>query len=224
MPIPPINGYPLCPSNPLALLENRNTAEHWRIDPTRAALLVHDMQQYFIDAYCREQEPIATVIPAIQKLIAAADAAEVPVFYSVQPPEQKSPRRGLLREFWGEGMQTEQEAAIIPELSPVAHHHIVTKWRYSAFARTDLRHALAFEGRDQLIITGVYGHMGCQVSAVDAFMNDIQPFLVGDAIADFSEEDHARTLNWVASRCGKVIASQEALDHLGAKARAGAAS
>ena len=79
---------------------------------------------------------------------------------------------------------------VIPELSPGDSHHRVTKWRYSAFERTDLRQSLSFAGRDQLVITGVYAHMGCQVSATDAFMSDVQPFLVTDAVADFSAAEH----------------------------------
>ena len=88
---------------------------------------------------------------------------------------------------------------------------MITKWRYSAFERTDLEQALVFTRRNQLIITGVYGHMGCQVTAVDAFMKDIQPFMVGDAIADFSATEHAEAMSWVAKRSGMVISTAEVL-------------
>lgn len=207
MAIPAISAYPI----PTTEYE---PAVDWQLDPSRAALLIHDMQEYFITAYDTNQAPMKQVIPNIKMLIDAAETAEIPVFFSAQPPRQQPHRRGLLRDFWGEGMMTAEDAAIISNLPVKDAHHVVTKWRYSALNRTDLRQSLAFANRDQLIITGVYGHMGCKISAADAFMNDIEPFMISDAIADFTEEDHRQTLDWVARRCGRVIDTAEALTEL----------
>ncbi|MFV8396465.1 isochorismatase family protein [Corynebacterium hindlerae] len=190
---------------------------HWHPNPQRAALLVHDMQEYFLAAYDHAAEPVSRVVENISALIRAAEQHKIPVYFSVQPPQQKRDRRGLLSEFWGPGLQTEADARVVDKLpldtnNPL--HHVVTKWRYSAFERTDLRHALAYAGRDQLLITGVYGHIGCKVTATDAFMSDIQPFLINDAIADFSAADHAQTTDWVARRCGMVSNTHEILSQL----------
>ncbi|MBC3186600.1 isochorismatase family protein [Corynebacterium sp. zg-331] len=204
MPIPSIAPYTI-PAPPTA------HAVTWTPRPRASALLVHDMQRYFLDAYPAEESPASTVIPRIRALIDAADAAGIPVFYSVQPPCQQEYRRGLLREFWGEGMQTAREAEVIAALTPREHHHVLTKWRYSALQRTDLRQALAYAGRDELIITGVYGHMGCMMTAAEAFMNDVRAFVLRDAIADFTAEDHQRTLDWVARRCGRVLDTDDVL-------------
>lgn len=213
MSIPSISPYSLAdaqstePTDTPAVL-------NWQIERDRSALLVHDMQQYFLAAYQQDVEPISTVVRNLQQLIRQADAAGVPVFYSQQPPAQAAIRRGLLTDRWGHGLQTESQAAIIDAIAPQPHHHVLTKWRYSAFARTDLAEALRYAGRDQLLITGVYGHIGCQVSAADAFMRDIQPFVVADAIADFSAAKHAGMLEWVAANCGVVVRTADVAQRL----------
>lgn len=66
-------------------------------------------------------------------------------------------------------------------------------------------------GRNQLIITGVYAHIGCMTTATDAFMRDIKPFMVADALADFSRDEHLMSLKYVAGRSGRVVMTEELL-------------
>ncbi|UXI66616.1 isochorismatase family protein [Tahibacter amnicola] len=200
MSIPRIAGYtmPALPS-----VTPRVT---WQPDPARAVLLIHDMQRYFLDFYAADAEPIPSLLAAITRLRDACDAAGVPVFYSRQPGHQTSEQRGLLQDWWGPGVTAFPDRAdIVHTLVPRPGDHVLTKWRYSAFARTDLRQQLDLLGRDQILICGVYAHIGCQMTAADAFMQDIQPFLVADAVADFSAAEHLQALQWVAARCGVVV-------------------
>lgn len=188
----------------------------WTLDPTRSAILVHDMQQYFVDAFADADGPVGLAIGHITRLLDAARAAGVPVIYTAQPAAQDPDDRGLLSDFWGPGLQDEESAAIIEELRPVAGDTILTKWRYNAFIRTPLRETLAAQERDQLVIVGVYAHIGCLLTAADAFMNDIRPFLVADAVADFSREDHLFALDYAANRCARVLDTETALAALAA--------
>lgn len=181
----------------------------WGIDPESCAVLVHDMQNYFIRAYDESAEPMSTAIASMVSVVETARANNIPVIYSVQPGDQHPYRRGLLREFWGNGMSEGVDTKVVDPLRPREEDIVITKWRYSAFARTDLLHLMSEAGLDQLVITGVYAHMGCQATAVDAFMNDIKPFIVSDAIADFSKEEHATTIDFVNKRCGVSVSADE---------------
>ena len=105
--------------------------------------------------------------------------------------------------------------AILDELAPEPGDEVLTKWRYSAFQRSNLAELLADAGRDQLLITGIYAHIGCMVTAVEAFMRDVQPFLVADATADFSRAHHEQAITWTAQRCGVVTSTDRVLDALG---------
>jgi len=204
MAIPSISSYPLPASD--ALPVNR---VQWHVDAKRAVLLVHDMQDYFLRFYGADSELLTTLIANIGRLRAWADAAGVPVVYTAQPVEQSIAERALLNDMWGPGLTTADPALqqVTAALSPAPGDTVLVKWRYSAFQRSNLQELMRDWGRDQLLITGVYAHIGCMTTALDAFMRDIQAFMVADAVADFSEREHRMALDYVAGRCGAVVAT-----------------
>lgn len=182
----------------------------WRLDPARALLLVHDMQNHFVRAFDRAPESqIETAIDEIAALLRTCRRVEVPVAYTAQPPGQAPEDRGLLTDFWGPGMTTRDSARIVEELAPREDDVVLTKWRYSAFYRSDLEHRMRNAGRDQLVITGVYSHIGCLTTALIAFMHGFQVFFVADAQADFSPERHRMAVDYVASCCGQACTSRD---------------
>lgn len=208
MGLPRITPYPM----PDALPANRVS---WTPDPSRAVLLVHDMQNHFVDAFARDAEPIPRLIANINELRVRCADLGVPVVYTAQPGAQTLEQRGLLQDFWGDGVPGEARASrIIDELTPAGSDILLTKWRYSAFQRTTLQDMLTRTGRDQLIITGIYAHIGCLMTACDAFMRDVEPFFVADATADFSAEHHASALTYAAERCAVTVTTSTLLSSL----------
>ena len=184
----------------------------WEVDPSRAALLIHDMQNYFVNAFGPGGSPIEDVIANIVALRRRCDELAMPVFYSAQPGHQDPAERGLQTDFWGPGMTSAPEhREIVAALTPDPWHRRLTKWRYSAFRRTPLEAELQADRRDQLIVTGIYASIGCALTAADAFMSDIQPFFVADAVADFSRERHDLAVSFVAERCGVAMTTAHVL-------------
>ena len=196
---------------------------NWRVDPARAALLVHDMQRYFVRAFELERDgqplpdaQINIAIANIRRLLDAAHAANIPVYYTAQPPRQHPADRRLLTDFWGDGLQDDENARILDELAPTEADTVLTKWRYSAFVRSPLEEQLKDLGRDQLIIGGIYAHIGCLTTALEAFMRDIQPFMVADALADFTEKEHRMACEYASGRCARVLNTAEVLENINA--------
>jgi len=194
---------------------------NWRVDPARAALLVHDMQRYFVRAFELERDgqplpdaQINIAIANIRRLLDAAHAANIPVYYTAQPPRQNPADRRLLTDFWGDGLQDDENAQILDELAPTEADTVLTKWRYSAFVRSPLEEQLKDLGRDQLIIGGIYAHIGCLTTALEAFMRDIQPFMVADALADFTEKEHRMACEYASGRCARVLNTAEVLENI----------
>ncbi|MFG2606512.1 isochorismatase family protein [Streptomyces sp. NPDC048514] len=196
--IPPISPYPLPAEGDLP-----TPVVHWNAEPGRSVLLVHDMQRYFLtpfaDGMRRELVRNAALLRD-----RCADLG-VRVAYTAQPGGMSDEQRGLLKDFWGPGMRPDPaDRQVVDALEPAPGDWQFTKWRYSAFFRTDLLQRMRAEGRDQLILCGVYAHVGVLATAVEAFTHDIQPFLVADATADFTPHHHRRALDHAAECCALV--------------------
>ncbi|MFI2606622.1 isochorismatase family protein [Kitasatospora sp. NPDC018619] len=213
-------GLPRIPRYPMPAAEELPANRvAWTVDPARAVLLVHDLQNHFLDAFDAEAAPVPELLGNVAALTAAARAAGVPVVYSAQRGGQSPAERGLQQDFWGPGIPDDPRAtAIADAVAPAPGDTVLTKWKYSAFVRTELARLLHEQGRDQLVITGVYAHIGVQATACDAWMQDVRAFVVADAVADFGPEEHRGALAWVAGRCGVVATARDVLGALGVAA------
>ncbi|GAA3728666.1 isochorismatase family protein [Salinactinospora qingdaonensis] len=201
MALPQIEPYPL--PTPDTLPANRVS---WTPEPDRVALLVHDMQHYFLRPYASGEPPLAGALDNIAALRQVCHAIGAPVIYTAKPGDMAAKERGLERDFWGRGMRAvSEDTDIVAQLRPHDGDVLLVKHRYSAFLGTDLVERMARSGRDQIIITGVYAHIGCLITATDAFMRDLQAFFVADAMADFSAEDHYYAMRYAARRCAVTL-------------------
>jgi len=207
MAIPKLQGYALP-----AAADIPDNKVNWSFEPARAALLIHDMQDYFVNFWGDNCPMMQQVVANIAALRHFCKQHNIPVYYTAQPKEQSDEDRALLNDMWGPGLtRSPEQQQIVSELAPDEADTVLVKWRYSAFHRSPLEQMLKETGRNQLLITGVYSHIGCMTTATDAFMRDIKPFMVADALADFSREEHLMSLNYVAGRSGRVVLTQELL-------------
>lgn len=178
----------------------------WNLSKEKAVLLVHDMQEYFLNPYDTGSELISRLTFNIHSIVELCVKNDIPVVYSAQPAGQTIEQRGLLFDRWGEGIPAgEGKEKILASVRPNNAGQIIKKWRYNAFERTPLETLMKEDGKNQLIICGVYGHIGCLATAISAYMKDIKPFLVCDAMADFSKEKHIQALNYANELCGRTV-------------------
>ncbi|RAW16076.1 isochorismatase [Paenibacillus taichungensis] len=187
----------------------------WTPDAKRSVLLIHDMQQYFMNAFTAGQSPVVELIDHISQLRSKCHELGIPVVYSAQPGGQTPEQRGLQLDFWGAGIDGGPvQKEIIDALAPAPQDTFMTKWRYSAFQKTELFELMQRDGRDQLIVCGIYAHIGCLMTSCEAFMRDIQAFLVADAVADFSAEKHRMALTYASERCAVTLTTGRLLETL----------
>lgn len=187
----------------------------WVPSTARCALLVHDMQRYFLAPFAKDAAPLAPAIANLVRIIGHCRELNIPIFYTAQKGNQLRGGRGLQADLWGPGMRAIPEhESIIDELIPKPGDQVLHKHRYSAFQRSNLAALMRTKGRDQLVVTGVYSHIGCTATVAEAFQLDIEPFIIADATADFSRDDHLYALRWIARTCGVPLTTDQLLEKL----------
>ncbi len=210
MALPKIQPYPLPTQTELPTPRGA-----WQPRSERLALLVHDMQRYFLAAFAPDAAPLAPAVANIARLLTHCRARGIPVFYTAQRGNQDRRDRGLQADLWGPGMSaTDEHEAILEALAPVPGDHVLVKHRYSAFQRSNLETMMRARGRDQLLVTGVYAHIGCTATVAEGFQRDIESFIAADAVADFSRADHDLALHWIARTCGVPMTTDHLLETL----------
>lgn len=204
--IPKVNPYAIPSANQLPI----NVAD-WKIDPKRSLLLVHDMQRFFVRKIPLD-EPRTTLLKNTSLLRQCCTDHRITVAYTGQTGNMTHEQRGLIKSFWGPGMKAESnDRQIVDELTPIESDWSFDKWRYSAFYNSKLLDGMRKSGYDQLIICGVYAHIGILATAVEAFSHDIETFIIADAVADFSRRHHMMALNYAATCCAVVLPTFEVL-------------
>ncbi len=184
--------------------------------PANAALFVVDMQHFFLDSASHAFVPAApALVPGIQALVSAFRKAGRPVVFTrYAVAEGENP--GLMGEWWKDVIKEGSPAsAVIPQLQPAPGERVLRKKTYSAFHGTGLQEALAGQGVDSLVITGVLTHLCCDTLAREAFTRDFKPYLVVDGTASYDEELHLASLKTLAHGFAVPVLAREILDALG---------
>ena len=132
------------------------------------------------------------VVPAINRLLAAAHARGWPVVFACdafQPDDFLF--GGRMRPHSLRGTPGAQP---IPELDRAPGDEILPKPRFSAFFRTNLERTLRDRGVDSVLVCGLTTAFCVLATAFDALSHDFRAVLVEDACASSRPEWHAATL------------------------------
>lgn len=200
------------------------------LDALHTALVVVDMQNDFVRAGAPQEVPEArATIPRIQQLLGWFREAGQPVVFTKfiagpretllwlwSPqcgPEQRSCWPGVRRTY--RDCQGEREGPeIIDELAPRPGEHVVAKYGYDAFFRTNLAdHLRAYHVTD-VVVCGTVTHI-CVASTVSgAFHHGYRTVVASDAVSSYDQELHRATLRIVEAKYGRVASTEEIVAEL----------
>ena len=166
------------------------------LNPPASALLVVDMQRFFLD----ESSPTFTcgglpILANIRRLLDAFRQAGRPVIFTQHVHHPDHMDSGIMG-WWWEGMCLEgsPESEIHTDIAPLPGEKVIQKHRYSAFYNTDLETVLRVLKIEDLVIAGVMTNMCCESSARDAYYRDYRVFLPVDGSGSINEELHLASL------------------------------
>jgi nicotinamidase-related amidase len=167
-----------------------------QLNVASSALLVVDMQRFFLDA----GSPTFTcgglaILPRVKSLLGAFRRASRPVIFSQHVHHPGDLDSGIMGWWWeGKCLEGSPESEIHPELAPLPGEKVVPKHRYSAFYNTDLETVLRCLKIEDIVIAGVMTNMCCESTARDAYYRDYRIFLPADGSGSINEEMHLASL------------------------------
>ncbi|MDH7515114.1 MAG: isochorismatase family protein [Bacteroidota bacterium] len=187
-----------------------------RLNGAESALLVIDMQRFFLDP----ASPTFTcggvvVLPRVKSLVAAFRRARRPVIFTRHVHHPSGLDAGIMG-WWWDGMCLEgsPESEIHPDLAPLPAEKVVLKHRYSAFFDTDLGTILRCLNVKDLVVAGVMTNLCCESTARDAYFRDYRVFFCADATATICEEMHVASLLNLAYGFARVTTVDAVARHL----------
>ncbi|MFQ6083448.1 MAG: isochorismatase family protein [Candidatus Aminicenantia bacterium] len=182
--------------------------------PNQSALLVLDMQKYFLKDFSHAYIPSAQVIiPGIKELIKGYLTKRFPVIFT---RHLNSTQNAKLMAKWWKDLITEENplSEIIDELD-VSNSIILEKNQYDAFYETPLEDILKKKGVNQIVICGVMTHLCCETTARSAFVRGFEVFFTIDGTATYNEKFHLATFLNLSHGFAKPVLVKEILTSLG---------
>ena len=197
------------------------------IDPRKTALVVIDMQNYFVKQGHQAEVPLAReIVPDINRLAAelrrrrghvvwvrngTADTRESwSNYHGFLQSRDRAERRLRDMDMGAEGYEFWHLNDIRPEDAQI------TKKRYSAFIQgsSDIERHLRERGIDTLLIAGTATNVCCESTARDAMMLNFKVVMVADGMATHTDDEHNATLSNFYGQFGDVQTVDEVLASL----------
>lgn len=197
------------------------------IDPCKAALVVVDMQNYFVKQGHQSEVPAAReIVPNINRLAAELRRRGGHVvwvrngtndtreswsnYHNYLQSHDRAERRLKSMDIGEDGYEYWHLNDIRPEDVQI------TKKRYSAFIQgsSDIERHLRERGIDTLLITGTATNVCCESTARDAMMLNFKVVMVADGLATHTDEEHNATLSNFYGQFGDVQTTDEVFESL----------
>ncbi len=187
------------------------------LKPNKAALMVIDMQNFFLkDDGPALIESALAFLPLLKELITAFRQGGRPVIFTKHVHHAERIDAGIMEWWWADMcLEGSPESEVHQVIAPRPNEKVVQKHRYSAFYNTDLETVLRCLKIEDLVISGVMTNMSCESTARDPYYRDYRVFFLADGTATISEEMHLASLLNLAYGFARVTTIHDILQQFG---------
>ena len=179
----------------------------------RAALLILDMQRYFLEPDSHAFVPSGlAIIENLNRISAEFYGRERPVIATQHINTEED--AGQMAAWWSELISREHPwAGLHPDLK-IEASDILPKPQYDAFYRSSLSDRLDGKQVDQIVIGGVMAHLCCESTARSAFNRGYEVFFLVDGTATYNKEFHQASLLNLAHGVAVLASVDQLLEEL----------
>ena len=203
-----------------------------RIDPSKTAMIVVDMQNDFVapGAPLRSAQA-AAMVPRLADALSRCRQEGIRVVYTAHVHRRDGCDMGLYDDLYppiadrSALVDGTPGASIFEALAPAEGEHVVKKHRYSGFFATDLDLMLREWGVTTVVISGTTTENCCHATARDAMFRNYKVVFLSDATGTFdypdlghgampAEQVHQATLAILAFSTAHVMMTSEFFSRL----------
>ena len=189
--------------------------EDLKLDPTRLALVVIDLQRGIVNSPVEPHSAASVVANAARLADACRSRGAFVVIVHVGPsPDGKDALRPRTDPMPPRPSPAPGWDEFVPEIEPKPGDHVVRKRQWGAFYGTDLDLQLRRRGIDTILLCGISTVYGVESTARDAYERGYHQILVEDACSSRSAEGHALAFREVFPRIGRVRRTEDVLKAL----------
>jgi len=178
-----------------------------KLCPEKTALIIIDMQDYFLDESSHAFIPSAAAIRG--RLAGMADLFKengLPVVLTRHI--NRAGEEGMMGTWWGELLTAENPlSGICGDLR--GKGKVIEKSGYDAFYKTGLESYLRERGVGRMVVTGVMTHICCAATATSAFVRGFEVIIPVDGTATCTRLFHEAAILNLAHSCASAVTMEK---------------
>jgi ureidoacrylate peracid hydrolase len=167
-----------------------------RIDPSRTAMIVVDMQNDFLaDGAKLQSKQAHDVVPRLAATLKFCREQGIRVVYTAHVHRRDGCDMGMYDDLYppiadrSALVDGSKGVEIYPELAPAPGEHVIKKHRYSGFFATDMDLILREWGIANVVVSGTTTENCCHATARDAMFHNYKVAFLSDVTGTFDYPD-----------------------------------